>query len=176
MKDIKYTEQELIQLLRQHGFHVHTLHEMSEIESSLPELERLAQCTTGIMRFYLLYYIEYQCTRLYTLLSRGQRRPFHYLMLPDIIHCLHLCNFFNDSRPRGIPILHILSKALPQRCQYRNLKEICIDYCKKHPTILKWLERCILCSLGGYYPHCQDIIPFWVRIALYLKKVILTSG
>ena len=158
---------------------MHSLWTISEIESSLPEIERIGQAipTNTAVRFYMMYYIEYQCTRLFGLLTSAENEPepFHYGKHPDIIHCLHLCNFFNDNRPPGIPILHILSKALPQRCQYRNLKEICMEYCKKERGVLDWLKVCIECSLGGYYPHCEDIVPFWVRISLYQGCIASTK-
>ena len=166
--DIHKTEEEVIQLLGQRGVNVHALTSISAIESALPMIEDITRQSVGIVRFYLLYYIEYQCQRLYHLMTKQPTHPpFHYGQLPDVIHCIHLCTLFDDSRPPGIPILHIISKALPQRCQYRNLKEICIDYCKKHVSIMEWLKRCILCSLGGYYPHCTYVIPFWLRITLY---------
>ena len=41
--------------------------------------------------------------------------------MPDLTQQLASSNIWFDARPKNVPIMHILSKLLPQRCQYRNL-------------------------------------------------------
>jgi hypothetical protein len=48
----------------------------------------------------------------------------HEGSLPDLTSHVSSINLWFDWRPKQIPILHILSKMLPQRCQYRNLYSV----------------------------------------------------
>lgn len=48
----------------------------------------------------------------------------HEGTLPDLTGHVSSINLWFDWRPKHIPILHILSKMLPQRCQYRNLYNV----------------------------------------------------
>ena len=72
--------------------------------------------------------------------------------LHDAVSALPLCTFF-PVRAAKAPVTHILSKALPQRCQYRNMAEVCREYCERDATIREWMMECLECSLLGYYPH-----------------------
>jgi hypothetical protein len=65
------------------------------------------------------------------------------------------------------PVVHVLSKALPQRCQYRNLSEILSTYSAAHPRFDGWLRRVLLCGLGGFYPHCRERPSAELRARLY---------
>jgi len=100
-------------------------------------------------RFLLQYLNEVHFTQLFHL----EEEPFHYGRLYDMVHVLPLCSFFHNRREHGIPIVHILSKALPQRCQYRNLRVILVEYIEAEPSLLNWFLRCLRCTLFGYYPH-----------------------
>lgn len=93
--------------------------------------------------------------------------PFHWSLLPDIADAVHLASFFSDERV-ALPVVHMVSKALPQRCQYRNLNEICATYCCSADGFVPWLLKVLLCSLGGYYPHCCAQVP--TRVAAQLVR------
>lgn len=80
--------------------------------------------------------------------------PFHWTQLDDVVDTLQYASFFTDERA-ALPITHVLSKSLPQRCQYRNLREICSMYCRSTAYFCPWLLKVLLCSLGGYYEHCR---------------------
>lgn len=49
-------------------------------------------------------------------------------------------------------IAHLLNKALPQRCQIRNLKEIVIQYMKLYPPIRIWITQ-LANSVGLRHIH-----------------------
>ena len=115
----------------------------------------------------LLYTIEQLACRYYEEQTCISIKPFHCGQLIDTVGALQFCNFFNDEKLPPIAVIHVLSKALPQRCQYRNLKEVCISYCKKDVDFETWLRMLALCSLGGYYPHVDKCISLTSRMALY---------
>ena len=104
------------------------------------------------LRFLLNLFIENECGS-----------DFHYGKLFDIVGSISLCSIFSEERNHHIPLLHILSKALPQRCQYRNLKEVCITYCMENSFLFDWIKRCIRCSLCGYYPESLTVISPTIR-------------
>ena len=80
-------------------------------------------------------------------------REFSWHQLDDVTTAFQYCSFFCSGRHTEVPVVHVMSKALPQRCQFRNLKEICIKYCDMYPYFVKWVAKVLLCSLGGYYEH-----------------------
>jgi len=80
-------------------------------------------------------------------------RKFSWHQLDDVTAAFQYCSFFCGGRRTEVPIVHVMSKALPQRCQFRNLKEICTKYCDVHPYFVQWMSKVVLCSLGGYYEH-----------------------
>lgn len=63
-------------------------------------------------------------------------------------------------------ILHTLSKALPQRCQIRNLKDIIISYVSEDDTFFEFLLQVIKQSLFGSYEHCKVRLNFQGRSIL----------
>lgn len=64
-------------------------------------------------------------------------------------------------------ILHTLSKALPQRCQIRNLKDIIINYVNEDDVFFNFLLQVIKQSLFGTYAHCKERLNFQGRHVLY---------
>ena len=70
-------------------------------------------------------------------------------------------------------ILHTLSKALPQRCQIRNLKDIIINYVSDSDEFFYFLLEVIKASLFGTYRHCEKCLNFEARSVLY--KCFLTQ-
>ncbi len=64
-------------------------------------------------------------------------------------------------------ILHALSKALPQRCQIRNLKEIIISYVSEDDAFFNFLLQVMKKSLMGTYAHCKVRLNFKGRYILW---------
>lgn len=79
----------------------------------------------------------------------------HEGALPDIVHLQLECSFWNENKPKMQPIVHLMCKALPQRCQIRNLREIISNYCKTDDTVHEFMRSALLCSLLGMYRHCK---------------------
>ena len=116
--------------------------------------------------YLLKLYVSYQMKHLYGF------PVVHVGLCSDLVHTLHMCNFFLRDKSQNIPIIHILSKALPQRCQFRNLKEICSDYCLNQPGIFEWFKQIIRCSFLSLYPHCRVFLThdLYVQFQLFLFK------
>lgn len=96
-------------------------------------------------------------------------KVFHQGNLPDVLHYIVQCSFFSDSRSKANPIVHLLSKSLPQRCTIRNLREIVSNYCRKHDDVYNFVLGCLKCSLMGLYETCTDRPPLDIRIRLFRK-------
>lgn len=87
--------------------------------------------------------------------------------LPDVINLQLLCSFWNENKPKMQPIVHLMCKALPQRCQIRNLREIIANYCQTDDLVHEFMRSALLCSLLGMYQHCK------VRLNWQARKQIL---
>lgn len=81
---------------------------------------------------------------------------FHEGNIKNIIVKVLECNYWteNDSNIKKNKVVHLLSKALPQRCQIRNLREIIDNYCSQDDSIYDLLLSFIKCSVLGGYSHC----------------------
>ena len=53
-------------------------------------------------------------------------------------------------------LLHIMSKALPRRCQIRELARFMLKYIELHPTLAPIFSRMLLLSLLNLYPMRTD--------------------
>ena len=87
--------------------------------------------------------------------------------LPDIIDLQLQCSFWNENKPKMKPIVHLMCKALPQRCQIRNLREIISNYCQTDDLVHDFMRSAFLCSVLGMYKHCK------VRLGWYERQQIL---
>lgn len=87
--------------------------------------------------------------------------------LPDIINYQLKCSFWNENKPKMQPIVHLMCKALPQRCQIRNLREIIANYCQTDDLVHHFMRTALLCSLLGMYKHSK------VRLNWQARKRIL---
>ena len=110
--------------------------------------------------FWLQYFIDLQSTHLYTI------TPFHCGMFQDIIHVFAFITLHRSNTYQNIPLVHILTKLLPRRCQFRNMKKLCVQYCSQHPSITRWMKQCVLASLCGYYNHCRAFPSYMVRVRI----------
>lgn len=91
----------------------------------------------------------------------------HEGALPDIISLQLQCSFWNENKPKMQPIVHLMCKALPQRCQIRNLREIISNYCRTDDLVHEFMRTALLCSLLGMYQHDKTRLSWKVR-----KKII----
>jgi len=91
----------------------------------------------------------------------------HDCNLPDIIDLQLQCSFWNENKPKMKPIVHLMCKALPQRCQIRNLREIISNYCQTDDLVHEFMRSAFLCSVLGMYRHCK------VRLGWYERQQIL---
>jgi len=72
-----------------------------------------------------------------------------------------------------------VSKALPQRCQFRSFGDICAQYCIQDRAFAAWLRKVVVASVVGVYPHCHrdraddgDTTPPWH--ATYVRALFTT--
>jgi len=91
----------------------------------------------------------------------------HEGALPDIISLQLQCSFWNENKPKMQPIVHLMCKALPQRCQIRNLREIISNYCRTDDLVHEFMRSALLCSLLGMYQHNK------VRLSWRARKKII---
>lgn len=63
-------------------------------------------------------------------------------------------------------ILHLLSKALPQRCQIRNLREIIISYCNESDETYAFIMMILRQSLFGLYDCARVPLCFEGRVII----------
>ena len=105
----------------------------------------------------------------------GNHGIFHEGMLQDVLTELSCCSFFTDKRPDN-PICHLLSKALPQRCTIRNLKDILSKYVREHDSCYIFVLGCMKASLLGAYKNSVVRPPFLKRVRLIETFQTLTKA
>lgn len=93
------------------------------------------------------------------------RSAFHEGMLPDHVSDLMKCSFWSDNGKMS-PIVHLLSKSTPQRCQIRSLTLIMLNYCKVHDEVYEFVLQALKCSMLGAYRGTKRP-PFCVRKQIY---------
>jgi len=84
--------------------------------------------------------------------------------LPNLCASLQFLNFWHDTCPRNIPILHILCKSLPQRCQYRNLGSIIAMHVRNDEAVSVFMHALILSSVLGAFEGSDFDLPFSGRV------------
>ncbi len=72
----------------------------------------------------------------------------------DITADIMNCTFWNESKSKLDPVTHLCTKALPQRCQIRNLQQIITNYSRQSDRTYMFMLQTLLCSLIGGYSHC----------------------
>jgi len=95
----------------------------------------------------------------------GTHGIFYEGLLPDVLGEVMKCNFFQETK-KADPLVHLIGKSIPQRCQVRNLVQIIKDYCTQHQYVYDFLLSCLKCSLLGLYQHATQRPPMKVRMAL----------
>lgn len=91
--------------------------------------------------------------------------------LPDIINEHLDCSFWNENKTKMKPIVHLMCKALPQRCQIRNLREIISNYCQTDDTVHEFMKTALLCSLLGAYKHSKKRLEWSARKEIIRRLV-----
>jgi len=94
--------------------------------------------------------------------------------LPDIINEHLECSFWNENKTKMKPIVHLMCKALPQRCQIRNLREIISNYCQTDDTVHEFMRSALLCSLLGMYEHCEFRLSWSARKEI-IRRLIYSN-
>jgi len=90
---------------------------------------------------------------------------FHDGLLPDVLRHVINCNFFNETK-KTHPLVHLISKSLPQRCTIRNLSDILHEYSRKHDYVFDFVMACMKASLLGLYKESIVRPPFHIRKVL----------
>jgi hypothetical protein len=109
--------------------------------------------------------INYALDSLTVQLGNTGMKPRHFGMLPDIVSMLAKLNIFTEMKSKHLPLIHLLSKALPQRCQYRNFRDICLSYCRDHECVREFVRSAIFFTLAGLYPNQETKTPQYNRPA-----------
>lgn len=95
----------------------------------------------------------------------------HEGILPDVISELMKCTYWNETKTKMQPVVHLLCKALPQRCQIRNLSDIIRNYCRQDDKVYDFMSKTVLCSLLGAYSHSKTTLSWRARIAILRRFV-----
>lgn len=77
-------------------------------------------------------------------------KAFHEGMLPDQVKKLMKCSFWSEMQKME-PIVHLLSKSTPQRCQIRSLTAIMYNYCQMHEDVFEFVIETMKASMIGAY-------------------------
>jgi len=93
--------------------------------------------------------------------------------LPDIINEHLECSFWNENKTKMKAIVHLMCKALPQRCQIRNLREIISNYCQADDIVHEFMKNALLCSLLGAYKHCKKRLSWSARKEIIRRLVYM---
>ena len=72
------------------------------------------------------------------------------------------------------PIVHLMCKALPQRCQIRICAKLLVIIVAKNTLVHEFMRSALLCSLLGMYKHSKKRLSWDTRKQLirpfYLRK------
>ncbi len=91
---------------------------------------------------------------------------FHVGKLPDCVHLMMQCSFWTDTKMT--PLVHILTKCTPQRCQIRSLAGIIYNYSRLHDDVYQFMRSITKASLLGIYEGC-------VRPSLNIRCAIVQA-
>lgn len=95
----------------------------------------------------------------------------HEGRLPALMHLVFQCCFWSDNSKKCIPIVHILTKGIPKRCQVRSLIDIIDKLQQGDRSLMNFILDIFTCfSLGGY-EHSQVRPVFPIRKKLYSSLI-----
>ena len=163
------------------GYHMHLINEILDMNNITNDI-KYQLCIYMDMYIPLMIHMEDEdkYSDEYLLTDYGEGAPihtfgpttdtvFHQGKIPNVLNYIVQCSFWSDVRSKDYPIVHLLSKGLPQRCQIRNMREILSNYSRKYDTVYEFIYSCLLCSLLGMYKSCTVRPPLNIRIRLYRK-------
>lgn len=77
------------------------------------------------------------------------------------------------AHTKDFPLVHLLYKALPQRCQFRNFSNVALQYMDKHKQCAVFFKNVLLWSLTGlHYAHAKRGLGLRRRLQLYHAFVV----
>jgi hypothetical protein len=85
------------------------------------------------------------------------------------IPMLWKCGIPKRLQPKQFPILHLLSKCLPQRCQVRNLNRIALNYTTTDEHIRSTLHYILVRGLLGNYKRCTARPALGTRLSVFAR-------
>ena len=156
-------------------------------ETILTKLETCSEClqskVTGIDYLCYLIKVWLSChARLWLQLASGEgvasdyaKPSCRFAVTPNILpECKSkLINLrFNgavDVTVKEDMMTHLLNKGLPKRCQIRELSRFMKEYMNSNPELCIMVNRMMLLSLCGLYPHCRKGAPFWAMKLLICR-------
>lgn len=103
--------------------------------------------------------------------SLGLHECLYWKRLDDRIFPLVLSEVLPPSKNTKDPILHLLSKALPQRCQIRNLRDIILSYTSASDEAYAFIMMILRKSLFGLYDCAKVKLCFEGRVVIYKSFV-----
>ena len=125
------------------------------------------------VRRCLLLHIDYYLPQIVEIENSGSFSFFgcndstYWKRMDDKLIPLILTEVLPPAKTSKDHILHLLSKALPQRCQIRNLREIIISYCNSSDTTYAFIMMIMRRSLFGLYNCAEVKLNFQGRLVIY---------
>lgn len=99
----------------------------------------------------------------------------HEGQLPALLHLVLQCCYWSDSVKKAVPIIHMLTKGIPKRCQVRSFIDIINKMQQADKSIMNFILDVFNCFALGGYRHSKQRPVFEVRSCLY-KNLIFSSG
>ena len=126
----------------------------------------------GFIKRCLLLHLDLYLPRILEIDSCGNFNHFgrsecrYWKQLDDKIIPRIITEVLPPSKTSKNHILHLLSKALPQRCQIRNLREIIISYCNESDETYAFIMMILKKSLFGLYGCASVPLCFEGRVII----------
>lgn len=122
------------------------------------------KCLLMHIDLYMARVLEIDNCGSYT--SLGKNDCQFWKQLDDSIVPRIITDVLPPSKTSKNHILHLLSKALPQRCQIRNLREIIISYCNERDETYAFIMLILKKSLFGLYDCAKVPLCFQGRVII----------
>lgn len=95
----------------------------------------------------------------------------HEGRLPALLHLVFQCCFWSDNSKKNIPIVHILTKGVPKRCQVRSLIDIIDKKQQEDRSLMNFILDIFNCFALGGYQHSAVRPVFEMRKRLYSNLI-----
>ena len=95
----------------------------------------------------------------------------HEGSIPDVVGDVIKCTFWNETKTKMDACVHLMCKALPQRCQIRNLREIISNYCQQNDRVYDFMYQTLINSLLGSYKHSKKRLD-WKSRKYILRRLV----